>query len=114
MNTYTITVKPDDGTPANWMVEYFEYDGPDAPYSNIHLINFMSQHNGTFKAQIPLDSRKYGFSANLIGTGKSIEIDMTPAPALIFGGDEWPITLAGSSNQTRDLVIAVFDTGDGA
>lgn len=114
MNNYTITVTPDDGTAANWMVEYFEYNGPGAPRSSIHLINFTNQHDGTFQAQIQLDQRQYGFGVNLFGSGKSIKIDMTPAPQLVFGGDDWPVTLTGSPLQTRDLFVVIFDTGDGA
>lgn len=114
MDTYTITVTPDDGTAANWMVEYFEYDGPDAPYSNIQLIDFANQNDGTFAAEIELDQRQYGFAINLIGIGKSIEIGMTPESGLIYGGDGWPITLTGSPLQTRDLFVIIFDTGDGA
>lgn len=114
MKSYTITVTPDDGTAANWMVEYFEYDGPDAPYKNVQLVNFAGQGGGKFKARIRLDERQYGFAVNLIGTGKSVEIDMKPASGLVYGGDEWPVTLTASSLQTRDLFIVIFDTGEDA
>lgn len=112
MTTFTITVTPDDGTAANWVIEHFEYDGPDEPYANIRRINFNDQHNGTFKAQISLNARPYGFGVTLEGVGKSVEIDITPAPKLIYGGEGWPITPTGSPHQTKDLVIVVFDAGD--
>lgn len=114
MATYTISVKPDDGTPANWMVETFEYDGPDAPYSNIQLINFEDQNDGTFAAEIRLRRRRYGLAINLIGSGKSIAIGIEPEAGIIFGGDEWPITVTASALQTRDLFIIIFNTGDDA
>jgi|GEM_PF-7091329 len=110
---YEITIKPDDGTPAGWILQYFESNPPPVGDVNYQPVPLTDEGDGTFSATLDLDQREYGFACDLAFAGKSVEIDMTPRPKIFQPFDaEWPFTARVPDLMTMELVKVFFNTGE--
>lgn len=87
-----VTVTSSDGTANGWFVNCFHWASTDAQAPDQFQIHgWTPGPGGTFTAQLNLAPGNYGLHCDVALSGRSIEVDLAPAPAMVWPiGGSWP------------------------
>lgn len=109
--THTITVTPDDGTAAGWIIHCWKMqNGVHRAPKPIPLV-LAPDDGGAFTGNLDLNDGIYAFDCDLM-TGVSLTIGLDPEEKIIQpNGATWPVTAKLAGTATGGIKSWYFEVG---